>query len=218
MDYYLVLGIPRTESAQGVRDAFRKLALRYHPDRAGPGSTRQFQDIVEAFQVLSDPQLREDYDRRWRPSGEQQIPVAVSPAPRSSRRPTPVEPLSFFRDSQQGRPAVEEVFERFFRDFSGRSVPKAEPLDLDLILTREEARRGGSVWLAVPTFRTCEYCGRVGEEGFFPCVACKGSGLIQGEQPVEVAVPAMVPAGAVLEIPLEGIDDLYLRVRILIGG
>lgn len=62
-NYYMVLGVSRQESARGIQEAFRSLAKRYHPDRTGPQGTAAFQDIVEAYQVLSDPA------RRARPRG-----------------------------------------------------------------------------------------------------------------------------------------------------
>lgn len=61
-DYYVVLGVPRDEDDQGIRRAFRELALRHHPDRAGPGGTQAFRDAVEAYRVLSDPEQRRRHD------------------------------------------------------------------------------------------------------------------------------------------------------------
>ncbi len=221
MDHYLILGIPRTESPQGIREAFRELAFRRHPDRAGPSSTRQFQELVEAFQVLSDPQLRAAYDQRWEPRSEGVVPVAVSPVPRRAPRPLAVEPLSLFRDFHPGVPPAEEIFDRLLRNFTHRRIPKSEhlaPLDLDLILTPEEARLGGSVSLAVPLFHSCEYCGGSGRDSLFPCLACNETGIAEEQQLAEIQLPPMVRAGSVFDIPLRGVENLYLRVRIQIGG
>ena len=57
-DYYVLLGVDPATTARGIRDAYRHLALRYHPDRAGPQSTRFFQDVVDAYRVLSDPHVQ----------------------------------------------------------------------------------------------------------------------------------------------------------------
>jgi DnaJ-class molecular chaperone len=62
-DYYLILGVSRDESPEGIRAAFRQLAKRYHPDRAGAESTAEFQQIVEAYEVLSDPARRAQHNR-----------------------------------------------------------------------------------------------------------------------------------------------------------
>ncbi|HJU61775.1 MAG TPA: DnaJ domain-containing protein, partial [Candidatus Binatia bacterium] len=57
-DYYLILGVSRRESPRGIQDAFRELAKKYHPDLAGPGGAPRFQDIREAYEILSDPEKR----------------------------------------------------------------------------------------------------------------------------------------------------------------
>ena len=65
-DYYVTLGVPRTETTDGIRSAFRDLVKRYHPDRSGSEESDTFRDVVEAYRVLSDPALRERYDERLR--------------------------------------------------------------------------------------------------------------------------------------------------------
>ncbi len=63
-DYFLILGVCRSESTEGIKSAFRKLAKRYHPDKSGPEGTRRFQDIAEAYEVLSHPESRRRYTER----------------------------------------------------------------------------------------------------------------------------------------------------------
>ncbi|CAN5328583.1 hypothetical protein BH24PSE2_BH24PSE2_01560 [soil metagenome] len=62
-DYYEILGISSSADEAGVRNAYRDLAMRHHPDRAGAGSTHTFQEIAEAYGVLGDQQRRAAYDR-----------------------------------------------------------------------------------------------------------------------------------------------------------
>jgi molecular chaperone DnaJ len=63
-DYYEVLGVPREADQKAIRDAFRRLALKYHPDRnKEPGAEDRFKEVAEAYAVLNDPQKRADYDR-----------------------------------------------------------------------------------------------------------------------------------------------------------
>ena len=71
--FYTILGISRRESPAGVRSAFRDLARRYHPDRAGARGTPYFQEIVEAYQTLSDPARRADYDRGLDPTTGEEL-------------------------------------------------------------------------------------------------------------------------------------------------
>jgi molecular chaperone DnaJ len=87
-DHYRTLGVPRTTCARGLREAFRELALRHHPDRAGPQGTERFQAIAEAYQVLADPAARARHDQELRSERE---PCARERWPERGR--SPAEPL-----------------------------------------------------------------------------------------------------------------------------
>ena len=64
-DYYEVLGVPRDADAKAIKDSFRRLALKYHPDRnKTPEAEAKFKEIAEAYAILSDPKKRENYDAR----------------------------------------------------------------------------------------------------------------------------------------------------------
>lgn len=64
-DYYEVLGVPRDADAKTIKDAFRELALKYHPDRnKSPDAEARFKEIAEAYAIISDPKKRADYDAR----------------------------------------------------------------------------------------------------------------------------------------------------------
>ena len=64
-DYYEVLGVARDADAKAIKDAFRELAMKYHPDRnKSPDAEARFKEIAEAYAILSDPKKRADYDAR----------------------------------------------------------------------------------------------------------------------------------------------------------
>jgi molecular chaperone DnaJ len=64
-DFYEILGVPRDADAAAIKDAFRQLALKYHPDRnKDPAAAERFKQIAEAYAVLSDPKKRAEYDAR----------------------------------------------------------------------------------------------------------------------------------------------------------
>lgn len=227
-DYYVVLGIRRDEPAPGVRAAFRDLARRYHPDRAGPAAARFFQELVEAYYVLSDPERRASYD-----VGLEHAAVCARvaahptvPTPPARRRPEPEplvpEPVSLLRDFHVTRPSYEEVFQRFFRNFA-RPQPRTprtlEPLRLQVVISREQAMRGGSLALGVPVFYPCIRCHGTGGLGAVACESCEGVGLVQEQEPLQVHVPAGVPDATVLELPLRGvgIHDMYIELTVRVA-
>ena len=84
-DYYRVLGIDRAESPQGIHAAYRKLAKQCHPDVVGGDSKERFQGIQQAYEVLSDPDKRKNYDasigrgRREGTSGVEPEPLVTPP-------------------------------------------------------------------------------------------------------------------------------------------
>lgn len=221
-DYYLILGVSRGENVRGIQEAFRELAKRYHPDRAGPATTSQFQDIQEAYEVLSDPKKRSVYNHQLH---EDEIRVESRPDPIFSRpQPEPLIPRrrSVLRDFETIRPAFEPLFERFVRNFTGENIPKAERLEalnVELLLSPEEAARGVTVPVGVPVFYRCPQCGGSGREWLFPCLDCGGQGTIEEEETVRIRIPAMIRDRAVVEVPIHGlgIHNFFLRLYIRIS-
>jgi len=223
-DYYLILGVSRTESASGIRDAFRELAKRYHPDRVGPTETSFFQDIVGAYQVLSDPERRKHYNQGLRhgaASEEMQLePIIVRQGPWSE--PLVPEPMSILRDFHTFGPSFAALFERFRRNFTHQGVPKGERLEglnLEVILSPDEALRGGATSLGVPVFYPCPVCGGSGRDWLFACTYCRGQGMIEQEETVRIHIPPVVRDDTILEIPIRGlgVHNFYLRLHIRIG-
>ena len=110
--FYVVLGVPPTENPSGIRRAFRELALRYHPDRAGAQSTPYFQELVNAYRVLSDPLLRASYDEGLERAGEREQSAPEPFAQTRRPRPEPLGPrrrLSLFHDFDAHRPARKKI-------------------------------------------------------------------------------------------------------------
>jgi curved DNA-binding protein CbpA len=145
VDYYRILGVPSSADAPTIRDAYLALVRRLHPDRVGAQGTARFQEITEAYQTLSDRRRRRAYDL----ARERAVPV-YSPRSETLRtrpRPEPLipEPLSVLDEPDNIKPSVEEVFERFIRNFTDFGSPKSEHVegfDIGVILTKQEAARG----------------------------------------------------------------------------
>lgn len=155
-DYYSVLGVSRSASADEVKKAFRALALKYHPDR-NPGDAeaeRRFREVAEAWDTLGDAEKRARYDRLgplYTPSG---------------RPPNPEE--------------VNEILRDAFYGLLGRRKPDGpgEDLRYTLTLTLEEAATGVERNLAVTRTVRCKECDGSGDarEGRVSCTTCGGSG------------------------------------------
>jgi len=237
-DYYVILGISPEEPQTGVTNAWRDLARKYHPDRAGQDATRQFQEVSEAYNVLGDPQRRAAYDRSRRytvgeapnrPAGAGKSftvePLDPGPVRSGTRRSGPdrLGRLSIMDDFVAPHSAFDDIFARFRRNFTDEWMPKSggqEALELGLHLSPEEARRGGTAALGVPTFFPCPDCHGTGRSGFFyACPRCHETGTVEGEESVRLRIPPGIPDGALFEIPLQGlgIHNLFLRVRVRVA-
>jgi DnaJ-class molecular chaperone len=180
--YYTILGVPRTESPGGIRSAYRDLAKKMHPDVAGQRATRAFQEITEAYDVLSDPQRRRAYNEELRRA--------------------------------EGKVIRSEVI----RSEVIRSWEHLDALNVEVVLTPEEGRRGGVLPIRVPVFRRCPGCGGSGGDWPFPCLACGQRATIENEAIVRVRIPPMARSGAIIEMPLQGlgIRDFYLRLHVFV--
>jgi hypothetical protein len=188
-NYYVVVGVPSTESASGIR------ARRSLYDHG-----------------LSEAELPS------RPAAE----VIVSRPDWPKPEPLGSEPRSLFRDYSRISPSPEEVYERFARNFTRRGISKAERLQaltVDVVLSPDEALRGGVVAIAVPVFRRCFACGGSGQDWCFPCLWCRQQGFVEEEETVKIELPLLLKSGAVVDVPLRerGIGNLVLRVHVRIG-
>lgn len=215
-DYYVTLGVPRTETPAGIRAAFRERVRQTHPDRSGSEDSEAFRDVIEAYRVLSEPALRRRYDQglRQQEGSPEHVVIRRGPAEPLTREPVPV-----FGRAEQARPSFEAMFDRLVRNFTRIGVPKAEqvePLNCDVVLTPEEAAQGGVLPIAVPVFEACPECGGSGHTWLFPCLHCGQSGMVEQAVTVRLEIPAMVRQGTVIDLPLEGLGVSNFRLRIFI--
>lgn len=229
-DYYEVLQVSRDCGEVEIKKAYRKLALKYHPDR-NPGDKEAeelFKEAAEAYEVLRDPQKREIYDRFGHEGLEG----------------TGFRGFSGFEDIFS---SFGDIFEGFFGFGSGggrrSNARQGKSLRYDLELTLEEAYEGkeeeiffhklascqtceGSGARPGSSPKTCETCqGRgqvVRSQGFFqiattcpachgqgeiisdPCPDCRGGGKVRVEKSLNVKIPAGVDTGSQLRLRGEG--------------
>jgi molecular chaperone DnaJ len=220
-NYYLVLGVPRTETTAGIRARFRDLARALHPDVAGEQSTGAFQELTEAYEALVDPVARRRHNIELAASDRRPPvqPVATPGGPGWRHSVSP--PVALDGEPDAVRPSLDALLERLFRNFTGVRVPKAERpegLTLEVILTPEEAVRGVELPVAVPAVARCPGCGGEGRVWLYTCAACGGRGMVETPRTLRIAIPPMVRPRSLVEVPLDGlgIRNLYLRLLVRI--
>ena len=230
-DYYELLEVERTADDSTIKSSYRRLAMRYHPDK-NPGcadSEARFKAISEAYDCLKDPQKRAAYDRFGKAA---------------------------FQNGGGGDPfggagfeSFSDIFSSIFGEFTDRQQGRANPargadLRYDLELSLEEAFSGEEASISVEALsqcetchgkgctntadcaRTCGTCGGAGrvraQQGFFvvergcptcrgsgeviadPCRACEGEGRTLKRRKLSVKVPAGVDEGTRIRVASEG--------------
>ncbi len=177
-DYYAVLGVTREASDQEIKSAYRKLALKYHPDR-NPGDKKaeeQFKECAEAYSVLADSDKRARYDRFGH--------AAVSGAAGGAQGFDP----TIFAEFDDIFGSIGDIF-GFGGMFGGarrRGGPqRGADLRYDLEITFEQSATGTETTIQIPRHETCETCSGSGAAaGSSPstCPQCRGTGQLRYQQ------------------------------------
>lgn len=173
-DYYEVLGIGREASTEEIKKAFRKLARQYHPDAnsGDENAEEKFKEIAEAYEILSDPEKRANYDRFGHAAANGQG-------------------FGGFREGFGGFGADFGGFGDIFDMFFGRGAraqrgpQKGADIRVDVEISFKEAAFGVEKDIRVPRFEECEKCGGTGAAaGTSPqrCSVCGGTGQVQFSQ------------------------------------
>ncbi len=246
-DYYEVLGLGRDASEAELKKAYRRLAMKYHPDRNSddPAAEEKFKEASEAYEILTDPQKKEAYDRFGHAG---------------------VDPNQGGGFSGQG--GFGDIFGDVFGDIfggsrSGRSGPaRGSDLRYELELPLEKAVSGQTTEILVPVLASCKGCGGSGakegtspsncgecngtgqirvSQGFFslqqtcprcrgqgqvitdPCKPCGGAGRVRREKTLSVKIPAGVDSGDRIRLSGEGeagpnggpAGDLYVQIEVI---
>ena len=233
-DYYEVLGVQKSAEPQDIKEAYRRLAMKYHPDR-NPGDEEaesKFKEAKEAYEILADEQTRAAYDRFGH--------AGVDPSMGGQ---------AGFGGGFQGS-SFGDIFGDVFGDIFGGGARggggnrgRGSDLRYTLELDLEEAVRGTTVEITVPTLVSCDTCDGSGaakgskpvtcntcggsgqvrmQQGFFtvqqtcptcrgqgtiisdPCKACNGQGRIERRKDLSVKIPAGVDTGDRVRITGEG--------------
>jgi len=183
-DYYEVLGVARSASADEIKRAYRKLARKYHPD-ANPddreGARERFKEVSEAYDVLSDPQKRRLYDQFGHDGVSRQY------------GPSGFNMNDFFRQHRsefEGDSIFGDIFSNLFESFFGfgggfggfgRTHPRRRvggDIRIKLHLSLEEIAHGVKKKIEVSRYDPCGTCGGKGGHDAVTCTACNGAGQV----------------------------------------
>jgi molecular chaperone DnaJ len=176
-DYYEVLGVAKNASDDELKKAYRKLAMKYHPDRNPDDTTsgERFKEVKEAYEMLSDPQKRAAYDQYGHAGVEQGM-----------------------GGGQQGFGGFAEAFGDIFGDIFGQQaggaagrgrggpqVYRGADLRYSMEITLEQAAHGYDTQIRVPSWDTCEICHGDGAKPGTKaqtCPTCNGAGVVRMSQ------------------------------------
>jgi len=203
-DYYEVLGVARGATEEEIKKAYRKQALKYHPDK-NPGdhsAEEKFKEVGEAYEILFDPQTRAAYDQYGHDAFDSRRRAG-------SRRAGTHDPFDIFREAFGGG-GVEDIFEQFFGGGSRRDPAgpqKGANLRYDMELEFEEAANGCEKEVALTKLEACETCHGSGAEHDAKrqtCSLCQGRGQVitaRGIFSVAQTCPRCEGAGRVTDKP-----------------
>lgn len=195
-DYYEVLGVERGADEKDIKKAYRRMAMKYHPDR-NPGDEEaeaKFKELSEAYDVLADPQKRSAYDQFGHAGVDGQGGFGGGGA-------------------GAGHGSFSDIFGDVFGDIFGggggrrSSVQRGADLKYNLELTLEDAVRGTEKTIKVPTLVNCDTCeGSGAKKGTQPvtCSTCGGIGQVRMQQgffAVQQTCPACSGTGKIIKDP-----------------
>ncbi len=209
-DYYEILEVTREEQADGIKKSYRRLAIKYHPDK-NPGNKEaeeKFKELSQAYEVLSNAEKRAAYDQYGHDAFD----------PRSRARGAGGgagfhDPFDIFRDVFGGGGGGGSIFENLFGGGGDPSGPqRGDDLRYDLQITLEEAALGCEKEISVTKLDACENCAGSGTEAgskMRQCGTCGGRGQVltsRGIFSIAQTCPHCKGAGRIVERPCRKCD------------
>ena len=228
-DFYETLGLKRSASEKEIKQAYRKLARKHHPD-VNPGdkaAEQRFKDINSAYEVLSDADKRAKYDRygeRW-----EQAEAFEKARAQGGFNTAGGNAQSFHFDINDllsrsgGGAGVDNIFDLFRGGGRRRSGPsRGQNVEYAAEITLEEANAGTTRTVELQSQEVCLVCNGSGEVAGAVCHVCQGQGAVLRSKRLEVKIPAGAHDGTRVRLAHEGSSglgggprgDLYVVVHV----
>lgn len=224
-DYYEILGLQKGATKEEIKKAYRKMAMKYHPDRNqdSPEAEEKFKAIKEAYEILSDDRLRDNYDRYGKDGN-------------------PFSSMNF------GHHDFGSAFDDLFKDFFQSRGRRGHTYEATLDVSFEESFNGGKAQVKIPTEEECKHCEGTGakdgeivacpschgtgreENGFFvsncktchgkgysfkeSCHHCHGKGKLLKEQHYEIPIPQGINNDDVVKINIGNGNEIIVKYRV----
>lgn len=229
-DYYAILGVKKGASGEMIKQAYRRLAKRHHPDlhpdKDKAQAEKKFKEINEAYEVLSDPEKKAKYEQigpDWEEKHEPRSPPSGGPARYE------------FRPGERGDSfaGFSDFFETVFGNAGGQGFGKGEAfeggsrkgqdVEAELPLSLESSLQGGDKRISIVAPILCTVCRGSGRQGSRFCPPCAGVGETKQERSITAHLPQHSRDGMRLRLRGQGgrgsrgaePGDLFLRIRLL---
>ena len=231
-DYYELLGVKKDATEKDIKQAYRRMARKYHPD-VNPGNKAaeaKFKEINAAHEILSDKEKRAKYDKygdKWQYADQfEKAGGAGRPQQPQYQEYSPNDETGFHFGGGSG--GMDSIFEDLLRGgrsggFSRRAQPKrGQDLETAVEITLEEAYSGTSRTISLQVEETCATCKGTGRIQNVTCSICRGAGVAPTIKRLEVKIPAGVSTGSRVRVAGKGqpgyggaSGDLYLIVTVM---
>ena len=228
-NYYDILGVKRDASEREIKQAYRRLARKYHPDvNSGDKSAEaKFKQINEAYEVLSDKETRKKYDKygdRWQYADQFAQAERQQASYQDFARSSGGSSSFHFAEGDLG-----SLFDELFHGtrtrphtYTRRTQPRrGRDIETPVEVTLEEAYQGTDRTLSLQVEEPCSSCQGSGRIQNMPCSTCRGAGVIARIKRLEVKIPAGVKTGSRVRIAGKGQPghggangDLYLVITV----
>jgi len=199
-DYYSILGINRKSSLEEIKRSFRYLAMKYHPDitKNNKSLESKFKDISEAYEVLSNKEMRDKYDKLSEKDW--------------NKKTTKLDEKSV--DKKMDLHSFSNFFQSLFGTVKAntiKNIKKINDLEKNITITLEEAYSGVQKDITLPIEEECFKCKGEGGLHGIACNVCKGKGITSESKTIPVKIPSGVNANSKLCIKGEGYGNGLLR-------